>query len=271
MNGRRALSDVELERALKDVATRLEDPPAGDLSAAVRARLEAQSPLGAMPHMRRGWLRPRTRFVVAGVAIVVAATLALTSLPGVRDAVADWFSLRGVFIEHRATPPSAGVGARLSLGEQVSLAEAQRGVTFEVLLPSGRGRPDEVYLADTPSGGRISLLYRPRSGLPPAAGSRVGLLATEFRARINDQLLRKGIGADVRLEDVTVASEPGFWIEGNPHQLIFADERGRFFEDNARLAGNTVLWQRGPITLRVESGLSKAEAIRIAESLSTRA
>jgi hypothetical protein len=140
-----------------------------------------------------------------------------------------------------------------------------------VLLPSGRGQPDEVYLADTPSGGRISLLYRPRSGLPPAAGSRVGLLVTEFRARINDQLVRKGIGADVRLEGVTVAGEPGFWIEGNPHQLIFADERGRFVEDNARLAGNTVLWQRGPITLRVESGLSKAEAIRVAESLSTRA
>jgi hypothetical protein len=270
MNGRRAFPDANLERLLEDVATRLEDPPAAELAAAVRARLETQARVRAMPHLQPGWLRQRFRFVVAGVAIVVAATIALASFPGFRGAVADWFQLRGVLIEHRATPPAAGAGARLSLGERVSLAEARRGVTFEVLLPAGRGKPDEVYLANTPSGGRITLLYRPRSGLPPAGGSGVGLLVTEFRAGINDQLLRKAIGAGVSLEDVTVAGERGFWIEGKAHQLIFADERGHFFEDSARLAGNTLLWQHGPLTLRVESGLPKAQAIRIAEALTTR-
>jgi hypothetical protein len=178
----------------------------------------------------------------------------------------------GCFLRIAAVDPErdGGAGASLSLGERVTLAEARRGVNFEVLLPAARGTPDEVYISNTPNGGRISLLYRPRSGLPPAAGSGVGLLVTEFRAGINDQLLRKGSGAGVTLEDVTVAGERGFWIQGKPHQLIFADDRGHFFQDSARLAGNTLLWQRGSLTLRVESGLPKAEALRIAESLTTR-
>lgn len=263
----RALWELELEQVLEDVATRLEDPSPGDLPASVRDRLEAQPRLDAI--RRRGWPGPRTRFVLAGVAIVVAVTVALTLASGAREAVADWFGLRGVLIEHRTRPPVAGAGARLSLGERVSLAEARRGVSFEVLLPAGRGKPDEVYLADTPSGGRISLLYRARPGLPPAAGSSVGLLVTEFRARIDDQLLRKAIGGGVHLQDVTLGGEPGFWIDGKPHQLIFADERGNFFQDNARLAGNTLLWQRGPLTLRLESVLSKAQAVGVAESLNT--
>jgi len=270
MNGRRALPDADLERMLEDIATRVEDPPAGALAAAVRARLETQSPGRTIPDVQHGWPRRRLRVVVAGVAIVAAATLALGSIPRVREAVAGWFQLRGVLIERRDTPPTAGAGARLSLGERVSLAEARRDVSFDVLLPAGRGTPDEVYVSNTPSGGRISLLYRPRSGLPPAAGSGVGLLVTEFRAGIDDRLLRKAVGAGATLEDVTVAGERGFWIQGKPHQLIFADERGQFFQDRARLAGNTLLWQRGSLTLRVESGLSKAEAVRIAESLTTR-
>jgi len=270
MNGRRARPDAALERMLEDIATRVDDPPARELASAVRARLETQSPVRAIPDVQHGWPRRRLRVVVAGVAIVAAATLALGSLPGVREAVADWFELRGVFIERRETPPTAGAGAHLSLGERVSLAEARRDLSFEVLLPAGRGTPDEVYITNSPSGGRISLLYRPRSGLPPAAGSGVGLLVTEFRAGIDDQLLRKAIGAGVQLEDVTISGERGFWIQGQPHQLIFADEHGQFFQDSARLAGNTLLWQRGSLTLRVESGLPKPEAVRIAESLRMR-
>jgi hypothetical protein len=270
MNGRRTLTDADIERMLEDIATRVDDPPAGELAAAVRARLETQSPVPAAPDVQHGGSRRRLRFVVAGVAVVVAATLALGSLPGIREAVADWFQLRGVLIEHRDTPPAAGAGAHLSLGTRVSLAEARRAVSLDVLLPAGFGTPDEVYVTSTPSGGRINLLYRPRHGLPAAAGSGVGLLVTEFRAGIDDRLLRKAVGAGVTLEDVSVAGERGFWIKGKPHQLIFADERGQFFQDRARLAGNTLLWQRGPLTLRVESGLSKAEAVRIAESLTTR-
>jgi hypothetical protein len=266
MNAERAISGADLERVLEDVAGRIEDPPAADLAAAVGARLKTQLLVGPVPRLWRGGLRRRLRFVLAGVAIVVAVTAAFTLAPGARQAVADWLGLRGVLIEHGTTPPANGVGARLSLGERVSLAEARRRVAFELLLPAGYGQPDEVYLAKTPSGGRVSLVYRPRSALPPAPGSSVGLLVTEFRARIEDPLLRKAIGPDVRLEDATVAGERGFWIEGRPHQLIFADERGRFFVDNARLAGNALLWQRGALTLRVESGLPKAEAVRIAES-----
>ncbi len=277
MSERRALSDDDVERLLDDVATRVEDPPRGDLAAAVRARLEAPSAPDAVASVRRRW-RPRPRFVLAAIAIVSAVTIALTISPGTRQALADWFGLRGVHIEHRNTPPTARVGARLSLGARVSLAEARRRVTFDVLLPNGRGQPDEIYVADTPSGGRVSLLYRPRPGLPEAAASGAGLLVTEFRARIPGAVLQKIVGPGVRVEDVTVDGEHGYWLEGKPHQLTFADEHGNFFEENARLASNTLLWEHGPLTLlwehgpltlRLESGLSQARAIRLAESLST--
>jgi hypothetical protein len=269
MTGRRAPSDADLAALLEDVAAHLEDPPRAELAAAVRTRLEAQSPPDAIPPMPRRRPSRRPRFALAGFAVVIALSLALTFSPGARQALADWFGLRGVVIEHRNAPPPTRLGARFSLGDRVSLAEARKRVTFDVLLPSRRGQPDEIYVANTPSGGRVSLLYRPRPGLPQAAASGVGLLVTEFRARI-PETLRKIIGPGVRLEDATINGDRGYWLEGNPHQLTFADEHGKFFDENSRLAGNTLIWEHGPLTLRLESGLSKTQAIRIAESLKIR-
>jgi hypothetical protein len=269
MADRRIVSDAVLGRLLEDVAEHLETPPRGDLVAAVRIRLEAEPAPEAARVARRGLRSRRVRFALAGLAVVVAVSTLLTFSPTTRRAVANWFGLPGVRIERQEGPLPGALGERFSLGERVELADARQRLPFDVLMPRTRrfGQPDEVYVANTPRGGRVSLVFRPRPGLPPAAESDVGLLVTEFRARIPDAILRKVIGPDVLLEEVTVDGERGYWLEGSPHVLTFADENGRFFEDQARLAGNTLIWERGPLTLRLESGLSKDQSIRIAQSL----
>jgi hypothetical protein len=92
------------------------------------------------------------------------------------------------------------------------------------------------------------------------------MLVMEFRARIDLPFLEKVVHEAERIEEVEVGGEAAYWIEGE-HSLFYLDERGQSLEERSRLAGNTLLWQRGEVTLRLESALSKEEAIRIAESM----
>jgi hypothetical protein len=69
------------------------------------------------------------------------------------------------------------------------------------------------------------------------------------------------------VEEVTVGGEPGYWFSGEPHFFTYIDADGQFREERTRLAGNTLIWQRGDLTLRLEGQLPKEEAVRIAESM----
>lgn len=265
---RRALSDVEVAHLVEDLGGHLE-APGDDVIAAVRARLETE------PVHRRARTGHRVRqtrparVAFAGLVVVVVLSAALVISPTARRAVADWLGLRGVLIEQQSRPPAIRLGGHLSLGQPVSLTQARRHVSFAVLVaPASRfGAPAEAYVASTPSGGAVTLLYQARPGLPAAVPSDVGLLVTQFRAQIQETVIRKAIGPGVRFEQVTVAGGPGYWFEGQPHEVFFADRHGRFFHDRSRLAGNTLLWQHGSLTLRLESALPKDQALRVAESL----
>jgi hypothetical protein len=250
------LSHAQFLALLEDVSTRLEDPPATYLATRVRARIETAP--RAAPGSR--WVR----YAVAGVAAALLVSMLIALSPSTRRAVADWFGLRGVEIERDATPPTV-LGGELDLGRAVTLTEAEHSVAFDVLVPRGLGAPDEVYVADSPTGGRVDLLYQPDQDLPPAAASGVGMLLTEFRA--DSEVISKRVGDDVRVESVTVDGNEGVWLEGGTHVVELTDESGEQLVDNTRLAGNTLIWQRGALTVRLESGLAKEDAIRIARSL----
>jgi hypothetical protein len=265
-------SDTELGSRLDELAVHLDLPARPDLAAAVRRRLEAESavgrPVGRWDGAQKAWGTPRlARLAAAGLAVVVLVSALLTFSPATRRAVAGWLGLRGVRIEQRDAPPPS-VGVRLDLGERVSRRVANNRVGFNLLaLPEARfGPPDAVYVKRTPNGGLATLLYTPQAGRPAAAPG-IGMLLTEFRAAVSDDYVRKLVGNGARIEAVTVDGERGYWLEGAPHVMVFADENGRFFEDQARLAGNTLIWERGPLTLRLESALSRDEAIRLAASL----
>jgi hypothetical protein len=273
--------ELDLERALADLAAALEFPPTPDLAAAVTARLgetPAAAPAPPSPAARaRRWLAGLAgwrRLAAAGLAVVLLAAAVLVASPGTREAVARRLGLRGIGVELGGPPPptvttTPGGRLELGLGDRVTLEEARRRVGWPVLVPAaaGLGRPDAVYVNEAvPSGGRVDLVYRARPGLPASPFTDVGLLITEFQGQPTPEFLKKVTAMGV-VEQVTVGGEPGYWFSGEPHFFTYRDAAGTLREEQTRLAGNTLIWQRGDLTLRLEGELPKEEAIRFAESM----
>jgi hypothetical protein len=73
--------------------------------------------------------------------------------------------------------------------------------------------------------------------------------------------------AGTSVDGVRVDGAPGYWISGRPHFVLVVDSQGNIVEDDVRLAGNVLLWERGDVTLRLEAAVTKEEAVRIAESV----
>jgi hypothetical protein len=269
--------ELDLEKALADLAAALEFPPTPDLAAAVGARLdEAPAPAPARARRRgrliglSGW----RRLAVAGLAAVLLAAAVLAASPGTREAVARRLGLRGVGVELGGPPPPTvttrpGERLDLGLGERVTLEEARRRVGFPVLVPGAAGfrQPAAVFVNENvPPGGRVDLFYRARPGLPASPFTDAGLLVTEFRGQPSPLFLKKMAVAGM-VEEVTVGGEPGYWFSGEPHFFTYEDAGGNVREERTRLAGNTLVWQRGDLTLRLEGEITRQEALVIAESM----
>ena len=272
--------ELDLEGALADLATALEFPPTPDLAAAVAARLDqapARPPAPPRRARARRWLAGGAgwrRLAVAGLVAVLLAAAVLVASPGTREAVARRLGLRGVGVEIGGPPPptvttTSGRRLELGLGERVTLEEARRRVSWPVLIPTSGGleRPDAVFVDEAvPTGGRVDLVYGVRPGLPASPFTDVGLLITQFQGQPTPEFLKKVTQLGM-VEEVTVGGEPGYWFSGEPHFFTYLDAAGNFREEQTRLAGNTLIWQRGDLTLRLEGELPKEEAIRIAESM----
>jgi hypothetical protein len=142
----------------------------------------------------------------------------------------------------------------------VTIDEAREAVGFELLLPTaGLGTP-EVFLSEAVPGGMVSLLYPARDGNGP------GLLITEFAGGTDRQLVTKDVGPGTTVTPVEVGIG-GFWIEGDPHTVLFEDQTGDIRADEPRLAGNTLIWVDGGVTFRLESGGDLEQALEIADSM----
>jgi hypothetical protein len=264
------LSDEDLELALQDLGEAVVYPATPELARRVSERLARD------PAPRSSLLGPflvDKRWLAALVLLAIGIGLLL--VPQVRTAIADRLGLSGVVIRWEETPPPATpVGARLMLGRPVTLAEANAAVDFPVLVPtaSGFANPPEIYLAGEAESAMISFVYPARPGLPPATGD-IGALLTQFRGQVNRNLIEKGLhgddtGDETRLDLVVVDGSPGFWISGAPHTFFFVcPVAGECREERYRLAGNVLLWERDGLTLRLESALTRDEAIVVATSL----
>ena len=220
----------ELDAALRALGRQIEFPPTPDLASQLRNRLE----------------RPRRwgRAVALALAVLVVAVGAVLAVPPARTAVLDWLGLRGVSIVRvDELPPTPPIG-QLDLGRRVTLEEAPPWTR----VPDDE--PDSVWVDN----GTVNLLW----GTP----NDVRLLLTEFRG---EPFIEKLIEGGAEVEHVTVNGGAGVWLD-EPHVVMFRDPRGRLRDNAARLAGKTLLWRRGDVTLRLEGDLSKAEALRIARS-----
>jgi hypothetical protein len=269
------LPESDLERALTALGGEIDYPPTPDLAPRVRARLDAIS-LPDRPIAARRTRRRLLWLAAAAVLLLIALTLALD--PAVRTAVADRLGLGGVqmrWFEELPTPAPTPAGASLHLGRSTTLAEAEAAVEFPVGVPTlpGYEAPASVYLMDDGPGPMVSFVYPPHPGLPASDVPGVGALLTQFTGNADRGLIEKGLrGGDgelaTRLETVTINGEPGFWIAGAPHAVFFiCYDVGECREERYRLAGNVLLWQREGVTFRLESALSRGDAIAIAESV----
>jgi undecaprenyl diphosphate synthase len=183
-----------------------------------------------------------------------------------RDAILRALGLRGVEVRRVPELPR-GLGRNLALGSRVTLGAARAATPFRLLLPARLGRPDEVYRSEAAPGGQVALVWRARPGLPRAAETGLGALLTEVRGSGTRDFVRKLLGPGSRAEPVSVAGHPGLWLTGAPHGLGYLDARGIIRAETLRLAGDTLIWERNGLVLRLESALSKRDAIALGASL----
>lgn len=258
----RAMSDRELEDALRELGTSYVYPATPSVAAGVRARIESGRPArwrGA--EFSRPW-----RLVLAAAVIILALGAAFLSNPATRDAIAHFFHVRGVVVTRASALPSVSISP-LNLGPAMTLERAQAQVSFVIVVPSRLGTPDAVYVDSSIPGGEVVLAYKPRPGIPLVAQTGLGVLITEFRGELNPQFLVKVGGPGTTIEETTVGGDPAWWIDGQPHMLIVQVSPGVDRPEELRLASNTLVWEDESVTLRIESGLWKSGAMDIASQM----
>jgi hypothetical protein len=255
--------DEQLQRRLRDLSDHVAFPEPSDLTARVTGEL-VRSPV-----RRRRLLdalhRPELGY---GVAIVLAVAIGtLTFSPAARNAVADFLGIRGISISRDETP-HAPLGEELDVpGERVSLGEVRARAGFDVAVPDSLGDPDEIYFGTHLEHGVVTLVYEAEDDLPEARGTGVGALITEFRAGVDVELIGKAAEPATAIEPVTVNGGEGYWLTGEPHAVGYLDPDGEFVQDALRLAGNTLIWQQGDLSLRLEADVPLDEALAIASSM----
>jgi hypothetical protein len=255
--------DDRLERALRDLSGHVAFPERSDLAGRVSAELRGS------PAPRRRVLEPLYRPGFAfGAAVVLALAIGiLTFSPSAREAVADFLGIRGISITGEE-PPEVPRGEELDVaGERVTLDEARQSVGFRITVPSRLGDPDEIYFATYLPDGVVTLLYGPGEDLPETRSTGVGALITQFRADVDMEILEKVPRQGTRLEPVTVNGGEGYWLAGRAHAIGYIGPDGEFVEDTLRLAGNTLIWQQGPLSIRLEADVGLEDALAIARSM----
>jgi hypothetical protein len=179
--------------------------------------------------------RRRRRLLAVAVACVVAALAVALAVPSSRASILRFFQLRGatVALVDRLPP----LTSRRSLGQPIALDQAG----FRLLLPDGR-RPERVYAGD----GGYWLRYP-------------GLLLFEFDSGDGPEVIKKATLGRAHVAYVRVRGEPGIWIGGR-HALYLPG-------GPPVAAGHALLWQHGPVTLRLEAAVGREQALAIAQSV----
>lgn len=258
---------AELEQRLRLVGADIDWPATPDLARRVGARVSIKAAA------RRPWFQ--SRWALAAAAVVLSL-VALTAYTPTREAIAGWINLHTIITRVNALPtpspqPSGPLGERLGLGRPTTLEDAQKSVSWKILVPASLGRPDEVYLQLPPDGppqGEVTLVYKARPGIPTSGRTGVAVLITEANGKVDTDFFGKMLGPGTTLEDVTINGHGGYWIAGEPHVFFFIDADGNFRDETLRLATNTLLIDDGGTVIRIEGDLTKAQALEIDASLS---
>jgi hypothetical protein len=211
----------------------------------------------ATPRFELGFERRRVRRLkplALGFAILLAVLAGVLVLsPGARSAFLEIFHIRGATVQRVETLPDVKA-QRLDFGERVTRQEAERRAGFG-LLDLG-SEPDAIFVRPD---GLASVVY----GNP----SRPRLVLSQAHGAIFEGFLKKTGGGGTTVRYVTVKGEPGLFITGADHFVMFRDKNGAIRDEKTYLAGTVLLWDRGPLLLRLEGDLTRVEALELARSV----
>ena len=254
---------MELERTIRELGARYPYPPTPNLAVAVRRRIVAR-PVAPVRRLTL-WREPQRLALAAALVLVLVGTALLVN-PTTRDAIAHFFHVPGVIVSRVSPLPSVSPVTPLNLGRRTTLVDAQSAVSFTIAVPARLGAPDAVYVATEVPGGEVALAYTPRPGFPLVKQTGLGVLITEFRGDLIPGFLTKEVGPSTTMEETSVNGDPGWWLAGEPH-LVFVQVSGTDYQVQLRMAANTLIWAHAGVTYRIESGLSRADAFRVAAGL----
>jgi hypothetical protein len=248
----RSLSDEHLGRAIASLE--VEWPPSPDLADAVMATTRTS----AARVTRLPMTRPKR------ILLLAAATVLL--LAGAAVAAKVLIDLGAVVVEVTPRPGALPSPTEIPFGREVTLQEAADLLGDDVELPRRLGPPDRMWADELLTVGgevvRVSAAWRPEPGLPAIPGTRYGAVLMRFEGDTNQasKELYEDTGV---LQFLTVGGVEYAWTTGE-HLLELLTSEGVVF---VPVEGNVLLWRDGPYTLRLETTLPKAEALRIAESV----
>ena len=189
----------------------------------------------------------------------LAVALAALALAGAAVAASALDLVPGVRVQRVPELPSVPFTQFPGYGREVTPRQAQGAVQFRLLLPSALGPPSRM------------LLDRDRAGAPVVTAvygsdERARLVLTQWVA--GALLFDKMLGYDTRTEYVDVAGAPGLWIEGDRfHDVFYRSGSGAEERAAGYLAGNVLVWQRGAVSYRLESGVGLERALELAGTL----
>lgn len=231
---------------LEELGRAVQPPDDGAVvTAAVMARVAAlTTPSTAGLRLRR----PRHRLVL----VVTAVLLALLVTPPVRATVADWFGFAGVVVRHDPSPLPSHAPPLPTAGTMMSLDQARRLVTFEVAVPADLGAPDGV---------EVSADHRVLS-MTWTQSTTGTVRLDQFDGRLDYAFAKSAPG----VEFTSVSGATALWFD-RPHRVVLLGPDGSRRRQTARLGGQTLIWERGTTSLRLEGELSQPQAITIAESV----
>jgi hypothetical protein len=221
---------MQLERELKALAREIAWPPPPSQTPSFEPR-------------SRDLRRP----LLVAAAVVVVAVAAAFAVPQSRATILRFLHLGGVTIRFVDTLPAVQEQPlAATLGPTLSASQARGLLGGTLLLPPTSTAPP------LHANGQIVSLIVLNRGQP--------ILISEARTG-SAIFLKKLASLSTAAASVRVETNPGLWLSGAPHVVFFP-------EAPARLAGNVLLWQHGPLTLRLEGkNLTQSQAIEVARSL----
>lgn len=262
--------DTIWEAAIRQHAAAFAYPATPDIAAQVARALDGN------PGRRNVHLRPVWAFLLIILAILVGLLLA----PTTRAAIVDFLQIGAVriqLVQPTATPvPTANISkptaapatatprflrSWLDLTGEASLKEAREQLSIPLRLPTypaDLGEPDHVFVQKVGGSGSFVLLIWLEPG--QSEQPRLTLMQMEPNAFVTK-------GEPLKISETAVHGNQALWTLG-PYGLIYKSEGTQFVR---LIEGPVLIWTEvvagQEITYRLESALSMAEAVRVAESL----